>query len=245
MDREVITIEDNVSMLKAAKKMMDEKNIGTLIAARNKKVWGIVTERDLINVLADGKDLADIKIKDARSTPLITIQSKATIEEAAKIMIMSGGRLIVFEDGKLVGVVTPSEIITSLPECPETLLKIDEFMIKDIVSIDESASVIEAIKLMGDKKVGSVIINRRGKPQSIFTDGDLFLHYFVRGRDLSDPVKNAGSSPLKIIPAGTSVHRTAYILSKEKVKRLPVVKNDKIIGIITARDLVRAYVGND
>jgi CBS domain-containing protein len=244
MNREVTTIDDNMSMLEAAKRI-SEKNIEGLIVTRKKKAWGLLTGRDLINVLAERKDLVDTKIRDAMSTPLINIRSKATIEEAAKKMILMGGGLVVFEDGNLVGVITPSDIIKSLPECPETLLKIEEFMSQEIVTLDESALVIEAIKLMGDKKVGSIIVNRRGKPHSILTDGDLLLHYFIKGRDLSDPIQNASSSPLKIIPIDTTIHRTAYIMSKEKVHHLPVVKDEKIIGIITARDLIRAYTECD
>ena len=244
MNREVITIDDNASMLTAAK-IMGEKKIWSLVVTRKENAWGVVTANDLINILAEGKDPADIRIKDAMFTPLISIPPKATIAEAAKRMILRGGRLVVFEGGNLVGVITPSDIIKSLPECPETLLKIDDFMSQEIVSLDESASAIEAIKLMGDEKVGSVIVNRNGKPHSIFTDGDLLLHYFTKEKDLSDPIQNASSSPLKIIPTGTTIHKIAYVMSKEKVRRLPVVKDDKLIGIITARDLIRAYAECD
>ena len=244
MNREVITIDDNASMLTAAK-MMGEKNIGSLVVTRKENAWGFVTDKDLINILAEGKDPAGIRIKDAMFTPLISISPKATIAEAAKRMILRGGELVVFDGGNLVGTIRTSDIIKSLPECPETLLKIDDFMSEEIVSLDESASAIEAIKLMGDKNVGSVIINRSGKPHSIFTDGDLILHYFTKERDLSDPIQNMGSSPLKSIPIGTTIHKIAYIMSKEKVKRLPVIKDDKLIGIITARDLIRAYAECD
>ncbi len=244
MNREVIKIDDNASMLTAAKMMGENKN-WSLVVTRKEKAWGIVTANDLINILAEGKDPADIQIKDAMFIPLISIQPKATITDAAKRIILRGGRLVVFEGGNLVGVITPSDIVKSLPECPETLLKIDDFMSQEIVSLDESASAIEAIKLMDDEKVGSVIVNRSGKPHSIFTDGDLILHYFTEERDLSDPIQNAGSSPLKSIPTGTTIHEIAYIMSKEKVNRLPVVKDDKLIGIITARDLIRAYAQCD
>jgi len=244
MNREVITIDDNASMLTAAK-MMGEKKIGSLVVTRKENAWGLVTTKDLINILAEGKDLADIRIKDAMFTPLISISPKATIAEAAKRMILRGGELVVFEGGNLVGSIRTSDIIKSLPECPETLLKIDDFMSEEIVSLDESASAIEAIKLMGDKNVGSVIVNRSGKTHSIFTDGDLIIHYFTKERDLSDPIQNMGSSPLKSIPIGTTIHKIAYIMSKEKVKRLPVIKDDKLIGIITARDLIRAYAECD
>jgi CBS domain-containing protein len=244
MNREVITIDENASMLTAAK-MMGEKKIGSLVVTRKENAWGIVTAKDLITILAKGKDPADIRIKDAMFIPLISIQPKATIADAAKMMIQRGSRLVVFEGGNLIGVLTPSDIIKSLPECPETLLKIDDFMSQEIVSLDESASAIDTIKLMENKKVGSVIVNRSGKPHSIFTDGDLLRHYFTKKRDLSDPIQNVGSSTLKSIPSGTTIHKMAYIMSKEKVTRLPVVKNDRLIGIITARDLIRAYTESD
>ena len=240
MNREVITIDENDSLLTAAK-MMGENKIGSLVVIREKKAWGLVIDTDLIKVLAEGKDLADIRIKDGMSIPLISIMPKDTIAEAAKMMILRGGELVVFGGGTLVGVIFTSDIIKSLPECPETNLKIDDFMSQEIVSLDESASAIEAIKLMGDENVGSIIVTRSGKPHSIFTDGDLFFYYFTKENALSDPIQNAVSPPLKIIPAGTTIHKTAYIMSKEKVKRLLVVKDDKLVGIITARDLIRAY----
>ena len=249
MNSEVITIDDEASLLTAAKRMADHR-IGSLVVTKNGNAWGMVTDKDVINVLAAGKELEDIRIvetttKDAMSTPIISITPTATIAEAATRMIRRGGGLVVFEEETLVGIVTASDIIKALPECPETLLKIDDFMSQEIVSLDESASAAEAITLMVDKEVGSIIVNRSGKPQSMFTDGDLLLHYFREDRDLSEPIRNAGSSPLKTIPSGTTVHRTAYVMSTEKVKRLPIAKDDTLIGIITARDLIRAYAECD
>ena len=240
MNRDVITIDDEASLLTAAKRMGENK-IDSLVVTRKGNAWGLVTDKDLINVLAAGNDLADVRIKDAMSTPLISITPKARIVEAAKRMILRGGGLVVFEGGTLVGVITPSDIIKSLPECAETSLKIDDFMSQKIISLDESASAIDAIKLMVNEKVGSIIVNRHGKPHSIFTDGDLLLHFFTKERTLSDPIQNVVSTPLKTIHADTTIHKTAYIMSEEKVKRLPIVKDDKLIGIITARDLIRAY----
>ena len=244
MNREVITIDGNTNLLVAAKRMGENK-IGSLVVTMEKKVWGLVIDKDIINVLAEGKVLVDIRIKDAMSTPLISITPNATIAEAAKRMILRGGGLVVFEDGTLIGIITASDIIKSLPECPETSLKIDDFMSQEIISLDESASAIEAIKLMSEKKIGSIIVNRSGKPYSIFTDGDLLLHYFSDEKALSDPIQNAVSPPLKTIRTGSTIHEAAFIMSKEKVKRLPVVKDDNLVGIITARDLIIAYAECD
>ena len=132
MNRDVITIDDKASLLTAAKRMGENK-IGSLVVTRKGNAWGLVTDKDLINVLATGNDLADVRIKDAMSTPLISITPKATIAEAAERMIRRGGGLVVFEGETLVGIITASDIIKSLPECPETRLKIDDFMSQKII----------------------------------------------------------------------------------------------------------------
>jgi CBS domain-containing protein len=49
------------------------------------------------------------------------------------------------------------------------------------------------------------------------------------------------SSPLITILAGTSVHRAAAIMASKHIRRLPVVADDVVAGMITARDLIRAY----
>ena len=130
---------------------MGENKTGSLVVTRKGNAWGLVTDKDLINVLAAGNDLADVRIKDAMSTPLISITTKATITEAAERMARRGGGLVVFEGETLVGIITASDIIKSLPECSETCLNIDDFMSQELVSLDESASAIEAIKLMSEK----------------------------------------------------------------------------------------------
>jgi CBS domain-containing protein len=240
MNRQVITINQNASMLQAAK-TMGEHNIGSLVVINEKKAWGFVIDSEIINLLAKEIDLRTVQVKDALSTPLINISSNASIAEAATMMIQSESGLVIFEKGMLVGVVSPSDVIKSLPDCPETNLLIDDFMSNTIISLNESASALEAIKVMSANNIGSIIVTKKEKPHSIFTDGDLLSNYFTNGKALSEPIQKAGSSPLHTVPAGTTVHKTAYIMSKNQVKRLPVTKNNELIGIITARDLIRAY----
>jgi len=241
MSRDVATIGPNASMAQAAK-VMGEKHIGSLIVVAEKKLSGIVTERDLLSkILALGKDPAKVKVKEVMSSPLISEKPNATIKEAARTMIEKKGRLAVMADDRIVGVITASDLIKSLPESPETELKIDKVMTKHITSLDESATVAEAAKMMGDQRIGSVIVNRKGKPFGIFTERDLLTTFLAKGKSLQSKVGEAVSQPLVTIPVGTSVHQTALIMSARHIRRLPVVEKDKIVGIVTARDLVEAY----
>jgi CBS domain-containing protein len=94
---------------------------------------------------------------------------------------------------------------------------------------------------MGRHRIGSVIITCEGEPFGIFTERDLLTTFLARGKALYEEVGKDCSSPIINIPAGTSVHKAAATMALKHIRRLPIVKDDKLVGIITARDLVEAY----
>jgi CBS domain-containing protein len=241
MSQDVVTIDPEASMAEAAG-IMGEKHIGSLIVKKYETPVGIVTERDLLSkVLALGKDPVEEKVEASMSYPLIMIGSSAKIKEAARMMIREKGRLAVFDGGKLVGVITASDLISSLPEVPETEVKVDDFMTKEIVSADEKTTVASIAKIMGEKRIGSVIVTSNEEPMGIFTERDLLTTFLVKGKSLEAKVGKEASSPVIAAPAGTSIHRAAATMVLKKIRRLPVATGDKLVGIITARDLVEAY----
>jgi CBS domain-containing protein len=241
MSQEVVTITPEASMAEAAV-IMGERHIGSLIVTKYETPVGIVTERDLLSkVIALGKDLRKEKVEKLMSYPLITICSTATIKEAAQRMIQKKGRLAVFDCGKLVGIVTASDLVRSLPKVPETEVKVDDFMTKRVETADEKTPVASIAKIMGEKRIGSVIVTSKGKPFGIFTERDLLTTFLVKGKPLIADVGKEASSPLLTAPTGTSVHKAAITMAMKHIRRLPITSGDKLVGIITARDLVEAY----
>ena len=241
MSQDVVTTAPEV-LLQDAAKIMGEKHIGSLIVMKYKTPVGIVTERDLLSkVLAFGLFIGDEKVEDVMSYPLFAVSIASKIKEVAQLMISTKARLAVFDAGKLVGIITASDLIKSLPDVPETEVKVDNFMTKDVITADEATPVISIAKTLGEKRIGSVIITRKGEPFGIFTERDLLTNFFATGKSLYAEVGPVCSHPLIVVPAGTSVHRTAAIMALKHIRRLPIVKDDKLVGIITARDLVEAY----
>jgi len=179
------------------------------------------------------------------SYPLSTICLTAQIKEAAKMMIEKRiRRLAVFECGKLRGIITASDLIRSLPEVPETMhawFEVDYFMTQRVITSDEETPVDRVAKIMGEKRVGSVIITRQGEPIGIFTERDLLTKFLAKDKSLMIEVGKACSSPLITAPLGISVHDAAVIMTSKHIRRLPITKERKLVGIITARDLVEAY----
>jgi CBS domain-containing protein len=241
MSRRVITTTPETTMMQAAK-TMGEKHIGSLIVMKYKTPVAIVTERDLLSrVFATGMDLKKTLVGDVMSYPLIKICPTFEIREAARTMINKKGRLVVYVCGKLAGIITASDLIRGMPEAPETSMIVDDFMTREIVSVDEEETVRSAAGIMGQRRVGSVIVTCNDTPLGIFTERDLLSKFIARSRSLDIPMSEACSGLMTSSPAGISIHEAARIMAANHIRRLPIMKKKQIAGIITARDLVEAY----
>ena len=256
MTHEVLTIASESTLYEAAR-IMGEKHIGSLIVLKYDTPVGIITERDLLSkVVGSGIDLekdwvvGGVSIKEEKvekfmSYPLTTICLTAQIKEAAQMMIEKKiRRLAVFECGKLMGIITASDLIRSLPEVPETMhawFEVDYFMTKRVITADEKTPVDSVAKIMGEKRIGSVIITSQGEPIGIFTERDLLTKFLAKDKSLMIEVGEACSSPLITAPLGISVHDAAVTMTSKHIRRLPIIREGKLVGIITARDLVEAY----
>ena len=241
MSRKVITTSPETTMMQAAM-TMGEKHIGSLIVTKYKTPVAIVTERDLLSrVIATGMDLRKTRVGDIMSYPLIRICPTFEIREAARTMINRKGRLGVFVCGRLAGIITASDLIRGMPEAPETSMVVDEFMTREIVTINEDEIVLAAARIMGQRRVGSVIVTSGERPLGIFTERDLLSTFIARSRSLDIPIGEACSGLMTSAPAGISIHEAARIMAAKHIRRLPILKKKEIAGIITARDLVEAY----
>ena len=91
--------------------LMTEKRVGSIIITKNKKPFGIITERDLVRRYA-----RDTPLEDLASHPLITIDRTTTVEKVVKIMLKNGIRkiLIVDQNNDLVGIVTTTDLVKFL-----------------------------------------------------------------------------------------------------------------------------------
>ncbi|MEM0364137.1 MAG: CBS domain-containing protein [Candidatus Nitrosocaldus sp.] len=111
MIRDVITISPDKTAQDAAR-LMAEHGIGSVVVMDSDKVIGIITERDLVRKVC-AKDIpsSKVKIQDIMSTPIITAEPDLPIEAAVQRMFNNKiRRLPIVENGRLVGIVTISDI---------------------------------------------------------------------------------------------------------------------------------------
>ena len=128
-----------------------------------------------------------------------------------------------------------------MPEAPETSMVVDDFMTREIVCVNDDETVLDAARVMGQQRVGSVIVTSGERPLGIFTERDLLSTFIARSRSQDIPIGEACSGLMTSAPAGISIHEAARIMAAKHIRRLPIMKKKQIAGIITARDLVEAY----
>jgi len=118
-------------------------------------------------------------------------------------------------------------------------MKVREIMSRPIVAEDEDALVIEIVKKMAELRIGSVVITSEGKPAGIITERDIALKVVLKDK-LATTVKakEIMSSPLVTIDPEASVDEATEFAVKEHLKRLPVVENGVLVGIISVRNIL-------
>ncbi|MEM5882227.1 MAG: CBS domain-containing protein [Candidatus Aenigmatarchaeota archaeon] len=109
------TIDENKNIIDAAKKM---KKVSSLLVKRKGKIYGIITDTDIVKkVVAKGLDPKRVKVKQIASTPLITLDENEDVRKASYVMIKNGiKRIVVTRNGKVVGIVTATDIARYIPD---------------------------------------------------------------------------------------------------------------------------------
>jgi len=115
-------------------------------------------------------------------------------------------------------------------------------MRKDIATVDVGASAAEASKIMLEKNVGYLVVLEKAQPAGIVTERDLVLKIMAKGKNpLGVKVCEFMSKPLVSIDPDATVEEAVKTMTKHGIRRLPVVRNNILYGIFTARDLAKHF----
>jgi CBS domain-containing protein len=116
---------------------------------------------------------------------------------------------------------------------------VKDIMTKEVTTIGSDKSVFEAAELMSEKGLGCVIIVIKASPVGIITERDIVRRIVAKRASLDVKVTEVMSKTLITVDPDTSLKDAARIMSTNKIRRLPVLKNNKLVGIVVASDFVR------
>jgi len=110
----------------------------------------------------------------------------------------------------------------------------------DVLKIDASATVFEALEKIVERNVGSILVTDGDNVVGIMTERDSLRKIAVKGRTSRDTkVSEIMSSPLVYVTPETQVDEVMAIMTDRRIRHLPVVENDEVIGILSIGDVVK------
>ena len=119
-------------------------------------------------------------------------------------------------------------------------LKVEDVMVRDVVTIDENSTVREAADVMNKFEIGCLIAVKKGKAVGIITERDLLKRVVAEARDVNKTkVKNVMSSPLVVVEPSMDLEEAVKLMFQMKIKKLPVVEEKRLVGLVSLTDIAR------
>ncbi|MGI6668258.1 MAG: CBS domain-containing protein [Acetivibrionales bacterium] len=117
-------------------------------------------------------------------------------------------------------------------------MKVRDIMTKNVAQIRPDASVYDAAMLMQQNNVGSIPVCDNSGVVGIVTDRDIVVRNVVTGSDpKSTPVSNIMTTNVTTVTPDTEIDRIGDIMAFKQVRRIPVVENNALVGIVALGDL--------
>lgn len=116
---------------------------------------------------------------------------------------------------------------------------VKDIMTKDVVSIGVDKSVFDAAVLMSSNLVGCLVIMDGAVPAGIVTERDFVRRVVAKKMPLDTKVSEIMSKSLITVDSDASLKAAARLMSTNQIRRLPVVKQNRLVGIVVAADFVR------
>ncbi|MFP4660810.1 MAG: CBS domain-containing protein [Halanaerobiales bacterium] len=116
-------------------------------------------------------------------------------------------------------------------------MKLRELMTDKVTSVNPNSTIQDAARIMKELNVGSIPVCEGNKPIGIITDRDIVIRNVAEARDLNTPVSQIMSENIIYGNPDMSDHEAASLMATRQVRRLPVVENDNLVGIVALGDL--------
>ena len=224
-------------------------------SGQNSQLQGIFTDRDLVDLIASGKNLKGVTIAEVMRQPAATLIKSETQDLFSAIILLRQRRInhlpILDSDGQLLGVITPESIRQAMLQ-PANILKmrrVKEVMTAQVIQAPRSASVISLAELMAQHRVSCVVITESTElsmnlsfpiPVGIVTERDI-VEFQALDIDLSQTIaETVMSTPLFSLKQEDSLWVAHQEMQQRLVRRLVVTgEQGELQGIVTQSNLLR------
>ena len=113
----------------------------------------------------------------------------------------------------------------------------------EIWSVTPDTTVFDALRTMADKRIGAVLVIEAGKLVGLFSERDYARKIILVGKSSKDtPVREIMSSKLVCVRPDQFTADCMTLMTENRIRHLPVVHGDKLLGVVTIGDVVKAII---
>ena len=239
--KDIISISINASIESAIKQMAASNVRSILILDNNCTDYYILTTNDIIEYniqnISLKTNLSELSLKKVQK-----IDAKVNILEVMNQEETQDEYLVVVFENRIIGILSQTDIINNID--PKILIQrqsIGNLILQySAISVFENESTKNAVKIMRNKHIDSLIITDSGhKPVGIFTTKD-FLNIIDKELNINAPIKTYMSSPLLTVPDNIKIFEALQFIKEKHFKRVVVTdESGAIAGVITQNELLR------
>ena len=118
-------------------------------------------------------------------------------------------------------------------------MKLEDVMVHNVVSVKGTMTIEDAVKLMNERGIGSLVVMERGKPAGIVTERDMLTRVLLTSNDpKTTEVSKIMSKPLIVGTTQMKLEEAVRLMIKHKIKKLPVIKDGDLVGLMTLTDVL-------
>ena len=113
----------------------------------------------------------------------------------------------------------------------------------EVFAIGPDAAVIDAIRLMAEKGIGAVVVMQSGRLAGILSERDYARKIVLQGRSSHDtPVRDIMTAQVVTVRLDDSIDHCMQLVTDKRIRHLPVLERDAVLGVVSIGDLVRAVI---
>lgn len=115
----------------------------------------------------------------------------------------------------------------------------------NIITMEPDSTVLDAVRLMAERDIGSVVIVKDGQLAGILTERHYARNVILAGlRSDTTPVSEVMSSTVACVTPAHTVDDCMALMTEHRIRHLPVLDNEKLVGVISIGDLVRSRIAD-
>ena len=253
MSEDLITVDKDQNLTDALK-LLRKHNVSRLPVVNNKELVGIISERDIANKLGSSKyesmpasrlHISSVMVKD-----VITVPQSMQLGDVAKLMLDEGiGSVPVMDDDKMVGIVSKADFVTLAVGIAFDKVSVKEIMSKDLIAVSSTERIVHARRQMIESHVGRLPVVDDGKLVGMITSKDLMRAFIEFRKSVPEKYQKSQIKDLLVVDIMSkiptfvsrdmSITEISNIIMETGYNGLPVVEDDKVVGIITQTDILR------